>query len=183
MFDYQLDGYLIHWSNIQQQLTTADGAFVYIGNAGKAEVKGVEFELTARPIQYFTGTLAGSWQDAKLTQGATPDQYAFNPTLGLTGDKLPNVPDFQFAVNLDYTRPVSGDWQMTLGTDVTYRGSVNAYFQSNTQFNLVLPSYTLWGLRAGAIYRDWNFTVFAHNVSNERRRSRRSTRTRTRTGC
>ena len=168
MFDYQLDGYLIHWNNIQEQLTTADGAFVYIGNAGKAEVKGVEFELNARPFRYFTGTFAGSWQDAKLTEGASADQYALNPTLGLTGDKLPNVPDFQFSLNLDYTRPVNDAWQMTLGTDVTYRGSVNAYFQSNTQFNLVLPSYALWGLRAGAIYGPWNFTLFAHNLSNER---------------
>lgn len=168
LFDYQIDGYLIHWNNIQVQLTTADAAFVYQGNAGKAEVKGVEFELNARPFPYFTGTISGSWQDAKLTEGATAQQYALNPTLGLTGDKIPNVPDFQAYLNLDYTRPINTDWQASFGTDVTYRGSTNAYFQSNLQYNLPLSSYTLWGLRAGAIYNQWNFTVFARNLTNER---------------
>jgi iron complex outermembrane recepter protein len=168
LLDYQVDGYLIHWNNIQQQLTTADGAFVYNGNAGKAEVKGVEFELTARPVQYLSGTVAGSWQDAKLTEGASAAQYALNPTLGLTGDKLPNVPDVQFSVNIDYTRPIYNEWKMSLGTDITYRGSINSYFESNKAFNLKLDSYTLWGMRAGVVNGPWDVTLFAHNLSNER---------------
>ncbi|MGH8300112.1 MAG: TonB-dependent receptor [Steroidobacteraceae bacterium] len=167
LFEYQLDGYLIHWNNIQVQLTTADAAFVYQGNAGTAEVKGAEFELRARPIRYLTGTLAGSYQHAVLTQGASAQQKQLNPTLGVTDDKIPNVPDFQFSVQLDYTRPLVGDWLASFGTDVTYRGAVNAYFGSNP-FNLPLPAYTLWNLRAGVIYGDWNVTAFVHNASNER---------------
>jgi outer membrane receptor protein involved in Fe transport len=167
LFQYQLDGYLIHWDNMQVQLTTADGAFVYQGNAGTAEVKGAEFELRARPIRYLTGTLTGSYQHAALTQGAGALQKELNPTLGVTGDKIPNVPDFQFSLELDYTHPVVGNWLASLGTDVTYRGAVNSYFASNP-FNLPLPAYTLWNLRAGAIYGDWTFTAFVHNASNER---------------
>jgi len=167
LFEYQLDGYLIHWDNIQVQLTTADAAFVYQGNAGKAEVKGAEFELRARPMQYLTGTLTGSYQHAALTQGASALQKALNPTLGVTGDKIPNVPNFQFSLQLDYTQPVTGDWLASLGTEVNYRGAVNSYFASNP-FNLPLPSYTLWNLRAGALYRDWTFMAFVHNAGNER---------------
>ncbi|HUA26728.1 MAG TPA: TonB-dependent receptor [Steroidobacteraceae bacterium] len=167
LFEYQLDGYLIHWDNMQIQLTTADGAFVYQGNAGTAEVKGTEFELRARPIQYLTGTITGSYQHAVLTQGASALQKALNPTLGVTGDKIPNVPDFQFSLELDYTQPVAANWAASAGTDVTYRGSVNSYFASNP-FNLPLQSYTLWNLRAGAIYGDWTFMAFIHNAANER---------------
>ena len=167
LLDYQLDAYLIRWNNIQVQLTTADAAFVYQGNAGTAEVKGAEFELRARPIQYLTGTFTGSYQHAVLTQGASPDQKALNPTLGVTGDKIPNVPNFQFSLQLDYTQPVVGDWLASFGTELEYRGGVNAYFGSNP-FNLSLPSYTLWNLRAGAVYRDWTFTAFVHNAGNER---------------
>ena len=72
LFDYQADVYFIKWTNIQVQQTTADGAFVYQGNAGDADVKGVEFEFTAHPIQYLTANFAGSYQDAYLTQGASP---------------------------------------------------------------------------------------------------------------
>lgn len=167
LFDYQLDAYLIDWKNIQVQLTTADAAFVYQGNAGTAQVKGLEFELRARPMRYLTGTLSGSYQHAVLTQGASADQKALNPTLGVTGDAIPNVPDFQFSLQLDYTQPVGGNWLASVGTDLTYRGSVNAYFASNP-FNLPLPSYTLWNLRAGAIYGDWTFMAFVHNAGNER---------------
>jgi iron complex outermembrane recepter protein len=167
LFEYQLDGYLIDWNNIQVQLTTADAAFVYQGNAGKAQVKGAEFELRARPIQYLTGTLAGSFQHAVLTEGASDLQKALNPTLGITGDKIPNVPNFQFSLQLDYTHPLTGEWLASLGTDLTYRGAVNAYFASNP-FNLPLPSYTLWNVRAGAIYGQWTLMAFVRNASNER---------------
>jgi outer membrane receptor protein involved in Fe transport len=167
LVEYQLDGYFIHWNNIQVQLTTADAAFVYQGNAGTAEVKGAEFELRARPIQYLTGTFTASYQDAALTQGANAEQKALNPTLGITGDKVPNVPDFQFSLQLDYTHPVAGDWLASFGTELDYRGAVDAYFASNP-FNLSLPSYTLWNLRAGAVYHDWTFTAFVHNAGNER---------------
>jgi outer membrane receptor protein involved in Fe transport len=166
-FEYQLDGYLIDWNNIQVQLTTADAAFVYQGNAGTAQVKGLEFELRARPMQYLTGTLSGSYQHAVLTEGASAAQKELNPTLGVTGDEIPNVPSFQFSLQLDYTQPVVGNWLASVGTDVTYRGPVNAYFASNP-FNLSLPSYTLWNLRAGAIYGDWTFMAFVHNAGNER---------------
>ncbi len=167
LFDYQLDTYLIHWDNIQVQLTTADGAFVYQGNAGTAQVKGVEFEFDARPIEYLTMSFAGSWQDAYLTQGASAQQYALNPTLGLTGDKIPNVPDFQASFNIDYTWPIARDWQGDVATDVTYRGSEDSYFSSNS-FNVPLSSYALWGLRAGFIQGPWTVMAFAHNLTNER---------------
>ena len=52
-------------------------------------VKGLEFEFDARPITHLTATFAGSYQDASLTRGATPAQFALNPTLGLTGERFP----------------------------------------------------------------------------------------------
>jgi outer membrane receptor protein involved in Fe transport len=168
LFDYQADVYFIKWDNIQVQETTADGAFVYQGNAGTARVKGVEFEFTAHPIQYLSASFAGSYQDAYLTQGATPAQYALNPTLGLTGDAIPNVPKYQLNLGLNYTRPVSGDWQAVIATDVTYRDSVNAYFTSNTQYNIDLAPYTLVNLRLGVIKGPWTATFFARNLTDKR---------------
>lgn len=166
-FAYQVDGYLIHWNNMQVLLTTPDGTFSYIGNAGTAEVKGVEIDLKARPAEHLTAWVTGSYQDAYLTQGASAAQKLLNPTLGVTGDSIPNVPKLQLAVGLDYSHPLNGDWLASLGTDVSYRGSMNSYFASNS-FNFPLSSYALWNLRAGATYQSWTFTLFAHNVTNER---------------
>jgi iron complex outermembrane receptor protein len=168
LVDYQIDGYFIHWGDMQVQLTTADGAFVYQGNVGDAHIKGMEFELTVRPIEYLTGSLSGSYQDAKVVTGADADQKLANPTLCVTGDPIPNVPKFQASLGADYTRPVSANWQFTANTQVTYRDSVQAYCESNTQFNIPLASYTLWDLRIGGIYKDWTIAVFAKNLTDER---------------
>jgi len=166
-FDYQLDAYFIRWDNIQVQETTADAAFVYQGNAGTAHVKGIEFEFTSRPIDYLTASFAGSYQDAFLVKGADAFQKQQNPTLGVTGDGIPNVPKYQFSLNLNYTRPISGDWQGVLATDITYRDSEDAYFASNP-FNIRLDSYTLVGLRAGLINGPWSVTAFARNLTDKR---------------
>jgi iron complex outermembrane receptor protein len=167
-FDYQADVYVIKWDNIQVQETTADGAFVYQGNAGTARVKGMEFEFTAHPFQYLSASFAGSYQDAYLTQGATPAQYALNSTLGRTGDPIPNVPKFQLNFGLNYTAPISGAWQGVVATDVSYRGTVSAYFASNAKFNIPLDSYTLVNLRAGVINGPWSVTAFARNLTDKR---------------
>jgi iron complex outermembrane receptor protein len=167
LFDYQADVYVINWNNIQVQETTPDGAFVYQGNAGQARVKGVEFEFTAHPFKYLTANFAGSYQDAYLTQGASSAQYLLNPTLGLTGDAIPNVPKFQLNFGLNYRAPIANNWEGTLGTDVTYRDAVDSYFSSNS-FNLPLAPYTLLGVRAGLINGPWSVTAFARNLTNKR---------------
>ena len=168
LFDYQIDAYFIRWDNIQVQETTPDQTFVFQGNAGQAHVKGFEYELTSRPIQFLTVNFSGSWQDAKLSDGANDFQYAANPTLGRTGDPIPNVPEFQFAFGMNYTRPIYADWEGMLAADITYRDAVNAYFVSNTTYNMKLAPYTLVGLRAGVIKGPWSVTAFARNLTDKR---------------
>ncbi|HEX3395090.1 MAG TPA: TonB-dependent receptor [Steroidobacteraceae bacterium] len=168
LFDYQADVYYIKWSNIQVQETTPDGAFVYQGNAGEARVKGFEFEFTAHPAEYLTANFAGSYSDAYLSEGATTAQYDLNKTLGRTGDSIPNVPKFQMNLGLKYRRPIGNGWDGMVAADATYRGSVNAYFASNQQFNIPLSSYTLVGLRAGVIQGPWSITAWARNLTDKR---------------
>jgi outer membrane receptor protein involved in Fe transport len=167
LFDYQADVYFIRWSNIQVQETTPDGAFVYQGNAGEAKVKGVEFEFTAHPIQYLSASFAGSYTDAYLAQGATAAQYLLNPTLGLAGDSIPNVPKYQASLGLTYLRPIAKGWDGMVATDVTYRSGEDSYFASNS-FNIPLQAYALVGLRMGVIEGPWSVTGFARNLTNKR---------------
>lgn len=168
LFDYQIDAYFIRWDNIQVQETTPDQAFTFQGNAGQAHVKGFEYELTARPVQFLTVNFSGSYQDAKLSDGATDLQYGLNPTLGRSGDPIPNVPRFQFAYGMNYTRPIYGDWDGMLAADVTYRDAINAYFVHNVKYNMKLPPYALVGLRAGVIKGPWSVTAFARNLTDKR---------------
>jgi iron complex outermembrane receptor protein len=196
LFDYQADVYFIRWSDIQVQETTADAAFVYQGNAGEAKIKGFELELTAHPFQYFTATLAGSVQEAYLSSGADQQivvpgspgvapvtAYDLNPTLGRTGDAIPNVPRAQFNLGLNYTRPLVNGFDGVAAVDVNYRGRENSYFASallnpvqatpggpitGTSESIPLASYTLVNLRLGVIKDLWSVTAFARNLTNKR---------------
>jgi len=167
--DYQVDGFVIFWYGIQVQETTPDGTFNYTGNAGNAVVKGLEFELTAHPIEHLTVNFSGSVTDAYLTEGATAAMRLANPTLGATGDQLPNVAPTQFSVGVNYTTPLpmAVDWKGTLAADITYRGEENAYFVSNP-FDVPLKDYTLLNLRAGVANGPWNATLFVRNATDER---------------
>jgi len=167
--EYQINAFWIDWSDIQVLQVTPTAALSYIGNAGNAVSKGIEFELTTRPVDHLTVNFAGSIQDAYLTEGATPAQAAADPTLGLTGDKLPDVAPFQFALGMDYTAPlpIAGDWTGTLAADITYQGKRHAYFESNP-FDVTLESYTLINLRAGLSNDIWSATLFVRNLTDKR---------------
>jgi iron complex outermembrane recepter protein len=167
LLDYQTDVYVIDWKNIQVGETTADNAFPFIGNAGQAKVKGVEFEFTLHPIEHLTASLAGSYQDAYLTQGATPEQKLVNPTLGLTGETIPNVPKVQLNLGLNYTHPLTARWNGMAATDISYRDKIDSYFESNT-FNIPLASYTLVNLRMGVSDNLWSVTAFVRNLADKR---------------
>jgi outer membrane receptor protein involved in Fe transport len=176
LFDYQADVYFIRWNNIQVQETTADAAFVYQGNAGEAKVKGLELELTAHPVRYLTASLAGSWQEAYLANGASNAQYKLNPTLGRTGDGIPNVPRVQANFGLNYRRPIMNGWDGMAAADLSFRGRENSYFSSallsvgppQVHENIPLSPYTLVNLRLGLINGPWSVTAFARNLTDKR---------------
>ncbi|MGC1304627.1 MAG: TonB-dependent receptor [Caulobacteraceae bacterium] len=169
MLQYSVDGYGILWNNIQQPETTADGAFTFTGNAGNAQITGFEYEFDARPIQYVTVSFTGSYQDAVLTKGATAAEVAANPTLGVTGDKIANVPPFQANLSLDYTRPINDRMTWTLAGDITYRDSMNSQTNlTDNGFNVPLSAYTLVGLRTSLNTGPWTGTVFVRNLGDDR---------------
>jgi outer membrane receptor protein involved in Fe transport len=182
VLDYQADVYFIRWNNIQIQETTADAAFVFQGNAGEAKVKGLELELTAHLAQYLTASLAGSWQEAYLANGASDKQYALNHTLGRTGDAIPNVPRAQADFALNYTRPIMNGWNGMAAADLNFRGRENSYFASSllsvptlvpsvstlVPESIPLSPYTLVNVRLGVIKDLWSVTAFARNLTNKR---------------
>ena len=87
----------------------------------------------------------------------------------MTGEELPEVAPFQYALSFNYTAPlpVAGDWKGTAAMDITYRGEENAYFAANA-FNIALKPYTLVNLRVGASTGPWSAMVFVRNLTDDR---------------
>ena len=111
--------------------------------------------------------MAAIYQNAYLSHGATPEQFALNPTLGQTGESLPEIPRLQFSTNLEYTHLVANDVLGVLAANLTYRGKTDAYFVSNT-LNVPLHSYSLLDLRMGVETGPWSVNLFARNATNKR---------------
>nr|WP_297531213.1 TonB-dependent receptor [uncultured Roseateles sp.] len=149
----------IRWSKLQQPL--AFGATTVMGNAGKAEVKGLE--LASRYAINDDWRLEGSlaWTDGKLKEDA--------PALGPSGARLPNSAKLSVSLGARYNFALAGKPSYA-SLQVRHVGKRNAGYDSETTSipNFVMPAYTLvdaqWGMDFGA----WQLSAFVRNLTDKR---------------
>ncbi|AOR79732.1 TonB-dependent receptor [Novosphingobium resinovorum] len=156
--------YYIDWSDIQvsQQATDGTVSFGYTGNGGKAEVKGIEMTLDARPIPGLQINLSGNYNTAKLAQD--------NPVAGTgnKGDRIPYVPEFTGAGSVNYTTFVDAlGVDASFGADVSYQGSMATKFNPAIDNYQPLDSYWLVGMHAGISKGPWQVNLNVTNLFND----------------
>ncbi|MDR3511830.1 MAG: TonB-dependent receptor [Caulobacteraceae bacterium] len=152
--------FYVDWTHIQLSATTS--GFSYLVNGGKASSRGVELDLTYRPIRGLTLGANGVYTRARLDEAAAS-------VGGRAGDQLPTVPRASFALLADYGMPVFGRWTASMGATFRYVGQRNSSFSASVkQPNLVMPAYDTLDLRASLADRDWTLGLYADNVLGER---------------
>ena len=152
-------GYLIKWDEIAQQNRLACG-FQFIDNAGSAEVKGFEVELSAAPVDGLTVTAALGYAHAEITD--TGGIQGVN-----VGDKIQGVPNWTGTLSAQYLFPVARAMDGFLRADYNYYGrSFSANNEASAQSQRLRPSWNALNLRAGVIRDTWELAVFADNVTN-----------------
>lgn len=162
--------YYIDWSEIQIQLTDITGAFDYIGNTGDAEIYGLELETTLRPVTGLEISGGLTYSRARLDGEQEAPTGGILPVDLQDGDRLSNVPDWQFHVSATYRFPVFGNYEGM------FRAGWNYVSSSNTQLTDVLQdgsrnpsfhrngSYDLANIRAGISGNSWDAAVFVTNL-------------------
>ena len=132
-------------------------------NAGEAELKGVELELTALVTDRLLLNLATAYIDAEYTEINTPTTEITQPI----GDSLPNTPEFTLHLGGEYTLPLFGG-SLALRGEYFYSDEVENDAQ-NSPF-LYQDSYSM--LNASATYTSasetWDLVVFGDNLTDER---------------
>ncbi|MBZ6377146.1 TonB-dependent receptor [Pacificimonas flava] len=123
--------YHIDWSNQQISVTDPGGTFVYISNAGKTEVNGVELQINAQPAKGLSTSFGVTYTDSTLAE----DMPSTAEVAGLDGDTLPYSPKWAFAGQLGYEGEISSTVEGYVSTDFNYRG------ESATSFNDSDPNY------------------------------------------
>ncbi|MFM0044846.1 TonB-dependent receptor [Paraburkholderia metrosideri] len=149
----------IEWKNIQ--LNTIINTLGVVANGGKARSRGLEFFGTLNPTPQWHLGAGLTYLDSRLTQDV--------PGIGaVSGDRLPNTPDFSATLNLDYLFNVAS-YRAYVGATEAYIGPRNSNFPgSKTAPNFNMPGYFTTDLRAGIDLRKANVSFFVHNLFNRR---------------
>ncbi len=172
----------LYWIEAESvQLTTAlpsptGGAITSIAtNQGAAEIKGLEAELNAAPVEGLGLGISYSWTDATFTRGCDDFEYVLNsggrlippgyngPLCDISGKRLPLGSEHKFSANANWTAPINDRWSWYTGADYTYESS--KYVQVH---NLAETGDThMVGARLGVRTDNWQLQLFGRNLLDE----------------
>jgi iron complex outermembrane receptor protein len=159
------DVFQIDWSDMQVTQRTPNGAFSYIGNAGKARIRGLEVEGALRPMEGLTINGNFSILNAELSENQ-PLAATGAPNAGLKGDRIPYTAKFQGGLATQYTWPVNDKFNGLARFDLNHVGSSYNEFRPTYVYAAKVPAYTLVNARAGVEAADdnWGAYVFVTNL-------------------
>jgi iron complex outermembrane receptor protein len=160
-FSVDAAAYYIDWNDIHI-LAFVNGIGITANAPGGATVKGAELAVTAATQGGLTVTGAFAYQDATMSEA--------DANLGAAkGDRVPNVPHFTAAANIDYVRPGRRGLNPSVGATVRYVSSRWASFDESPSIpQYSLPSYEVLDVRTGLTIGVVDLQLFVHNVLNER---------------
>ncbi|MDT9599143.1 TonB-dependent receptor [Sphingosinicella rhizophila] len=129
-------------------------------NARKAEIKGIELELNARPARGFDINAGFGYIDTRIADfdGVT-DTYV--------GQQLPNAPEFTFNLGAQYRHPISNGVDGRIRIDYAAVGRQSFQdFQNPAAPDLFLfqKAYNVVDAQLGLEGRNWSATFFVRNL-------------------
>jgi outer membrane receptor protein involved in Fe transport len=178
----QLNGALFYYDYKDKQLTAklVDPTFGILGvlqNVPKSTVQGVDFDLTAAPIEGLRASLAATFVHAEIKQ------FVGINAVGVAGDfagtRIPFAPKWQLRADLDYEFWRTNRINAFVGGGASYSSSTiavvggdrtpTAFTSGVSNSPYVIDAYTLVNLRAGLEGSDhkWRMELWGKNVFNK----------------
>ncbi|MBA4800505.1 MAG: TonB-dependent receptor [Euryhalocaulis sp.] len=166
-----LAAYYIDWSNIQVQANRVSDQVQFATNIGGATSKGIEFEMTARPVDGLSIGLNGSFNDSEVTD-LTPEEAAISGAV--KGIQLA-FPEFQGGAYLTYTRPLTATVDGFLSVNARHvQGYPNQFPNVPGQPGVQSPTYApteayeTVNMSAGADFGDhFKATLYVENAFDD----------------
>ena len=175
-------------SNLQVTADAGSCSSRVVFNAD-AHTMGVEFELSAQPVEGLDLSLAGSWVEAEFDETRLKQNGQVLEGIR-EGNRLPSVPRFQIAASAFYTFPIGsgedkgyvGATFQHVGTRFTQPGDQEnnprtfvhglpfggAPAGASTTLDLELPAYELINVSAGIeMGYGLDFTVYINNLLDQ----------------
>jgi iron complex outermembrane recepter protein len=181
----------VFYTDIKDLQTTLDAGSCssrIVFNVPKAHSVGVEFELTARPLDGLQLGVSGSVLEAKFDSTVVDGTGAVIGGIR-EGNRLPTVPNFQISANANYSFPISDASKVVLNASFQHIGSrftqpsdqepPASFFTSRLAFGgasgrevrditLKLPDYQLVNISAGVEFgAGLSVTAYVNNLLDE----------------
>ena len=146
---------------LNPQIFQLDPATISQGslNARRFEIKGVELELSARPMRGFELNASFGYLDATIDN--------FNGTALYVGQQVPNAPKFTLNLGAQYRFAIADgiDGRLRADTAVVGRQSFQDFqFPANDQLYLFQRSYRTVDAQVGIEGKNWTATGFVRNL-------------------
>ena len=161
LWSIEAAAYHLDWKDIQLFAEVNDTGIN--ANGGKAKVNGIELSGVLRPMQGLTFAGNAAYTDAELKDDTPPQ------TGGLSGDPLPWVPKWGWALHGDYEFPLASV-EGFFGASISHVGKRVASLNERTLDDepIRIPGYTEFDLRAGVNIDRFTIQAFARNLFNKR---------------
>lgn len=155
------NGAAFYTEQLDPQIFQLDPATISQGslNARRFEIKGLEFELSARPLSGLELNATFGYLDAEIDD--------FNGTALYVGQQVPNAPKFSLNLGAQYRFPLTGEVRGRARVDVAIVGRQSFQdFQlpANDQLYLFQRSYGTVDAQIGIEGRNWTATAFVRNL-------------------
>ncbi|TYC86995.1 TonB-dependent receptor [Novosphingobium sp. BW1] len=199
IFRFNMAAYYETWDNIQYSVVVSgtQGAGM-TGNAGKAEVKGIEYDADLK-LGDVTISSSGAFNDAKLkgnfcnfaldpvamsisqlsscTAGAyVPDSYPPTPQVAAAdGTRLPRQPRFKGTTSVRYDTYMGGMNAYLMGSANYQTGATQDLNVANNALLGNTPGFVSFDFSAGLKRDGWTLDLFIQNAFDKRGQLTRNT--------
>lgn len=163
---YALAAYTTDFDNYQANFSDLVGGAIVsrLINAGAVRTRGVEGQITLRPLPGLSFDTSAHYDEAKVIHFNCPVGAAAN--CNIDGQPLPYAPKFRLYENASYRLPVATAFDLELQTDVSYRSSTQ--YQLTQTPNTVQPAYAIWNASIALLGKDgWEARVLVKNIANQ----------------
>lgn len=128
-----------------------------VQNAGRVNSKGIEAEISLKPVSFLTLMAFLTYTDAKLVQ--TPGNF-----LGDIGRPVPYFPAFTSTISLTYEKQLLSKLHILAFIEHVYTSKRETDFRES--LSLPMKEFGVINIRAGLKRNGWEIFIFGKNVEN-----------------
>ena len=159
--------FFMTWENLQVAGQDPTRAFSFIGNAGEAEVNGVETEVIGRFGNLDLTAALTFLGKRELTEDQVSDSVV---APGKAGDEIPEIPEMtaSFMAQYNFQPPIAG-WDAFVRVEGNHKGSSWTQLRPAAGNNRFKDSFQLFNARLGFSNqeRGLDLQLFLENIADE----------------